>query len=106
MAEGGMKLKDNMLRLKAIFLKLEQYVLDQLTAAVGNKVNAAGESSHPGEFIFDILRDGAGINHGNSGIFCAFVRQVQDLILEFKGSANSSATPKLDHFGEFDCGSL
>jgi regulator of telomere elongation helicase 1 len=101
--EGGSKLKDNMLRLKSIFLKLDAFMVDGLAELIRDKKTAAsptGESSHSGEFMFDILREGAGITHGNSGIFCSFVKQVQELILEFKGSSNSSATPRLDHFGE------
>jgi regulator of telomere elongation helicase 1 len=97
---AGSKMKDNMLRLKSIFLKLEQYLLDGVSKAVGAKASSSGESSHPGEFIFDILREGAGITHANSGIFNSFVRQVQDLIMEFKGNSSSSGTPRLDHFGE------
>lgn len=98
---GGDKLRDNMLRLKSIFLKLEQFLLEGLTARTSNAASPSGESSHGGEFVFELLRDGAGITHANFGIFAAFVRQVQDLIMEFKGNANSSSTPKLDHFGEF-----
>ena len=98
---GSNKLQDNMLRLKSIFLKLEQFLLEGLSSRTANKAPPSGESSHAGEFIFEILRDGAGITHANFGIFNAFVRQVQDLIMEFKGSGNSSSTPKLDHFGEF-----
>ena len=97
---GSNKLQDNMLRLKSIFLKLEQFLLEGLSSRTANKAPPSGESSHAGEFIFEILRDGAGITHANFGIFNAFVRQVQDLIMEFKGSGNSSSTPKLDHFGE------
>ena len=100
--EGGSGMKDNMLRLKSIFLKLEAFMLDGLTTMASAKAvpSQTGETSHSGDFMFDIFRDGAGITHGNSSIFCQFVRQIQDLILEFKGSSSSSATPRLDHFGE------
>jgi regulator of telomere elongation helicase 1 len=97
---GTTNLKDNMLRLKSIFLKLEQYLLDGISGNVRANAGSSGESSHSGEFIFDIFREGAGITHANSGIFISFVRQVQDLIMEFKGSSSSSGTPRLDHFGE------
>ena len=97
-AENGSssKVKDNMIRLKSIFLKLEQYLLEGM--GQGTKLES---SSHSGDYIFDIFRDGAGITYANQGIFIAFVRQVQDLIMEVKGGGNSSATPKLDHFGEW-----
>ena len=100
--QSSSKVKDNMLRLKSIFLKLEQYLLEGVGEATKSAAAMGGESSssHSGDFIFDIFRDGAGITYANQGIFIAFVRQVQDLIMEVKGGGNSSATPKLDHFGE------
>jgi regulator of telomere elongation helicase 1 len=103
---GGNQLKDNMLRLKSIFLKLEQYLLNGISSNAIANAASSGESSHSGEFIFDIFREGAGITHANSGIFIAFVRQVQDLIMEFKGSSSSSGTPRLDHFGRYRASSL
>lgn len=95
---GNEGLKDNMLRLKSIFLRFEQYLLEGIAQPrAGQKVASDGAASHPGEFIFDLLKEGGGITHKNSGIFISFVREVSDFIMEFKGNT-SSATPKLDHF--------
>jgi len=96
---GG--LKENMLTLKSVLLRFEKYLCDDAIQRTGQKkVSSEGESSHPGEYIFDIFKYGAGINHANLGIFANFVKRVGDVIMEFKGnsSAASSGTPKLDHF--------
>ena len=95
---GNEGLKDNMLRLKSIFLRFEKYLLEGIAQPrAGQKVTSDGAASHPGEFIFDLLKEGGGITHKNNGIFISFVREVSEFIMEFKGNT-SSATPKLDHF--------
>jgi regulator of telomere elongation helicase 1 len=95
---GNAGLKDNMLRLKSIFLRFEQYLLEGIAQPrAGQKIASDGAASHPGEFIFDLLKEGGGITHKNNGIFISFVREVSEFIMEFKGNT-SSATPKLDHF--------
>ena len=95
---GNEGLKDNMLRLKSIFLRFEQYLLDGIAKPrAGQKMASDGAASHPGEFIFDLIKEGGGITHKNNGIFISFVREVSEFVMEFKGNA-SSATPKLDHF--------
>ena len=95
---NGEGLKDNMLRLKSIFLRFEQYLLEGIAQPrAGQKMASDGAASHPGEFIFDLFKEGGGITHKNSGIFLSFVREVTEFIMEFKGNT-SSATPKLDHF--------
>jgi len=87
-----------MMRLKSIFLRMEQYLLDGISQPrSGQKVSTDGAASHPGEFIFDLLKEGGGITHKNSGIFISFVREVSEFIMDFKGNT-SSATPKMDHF--------
>ncbi|KAL7436234.1 hypothetical protein ACHAXM_006329 [Skeletonema potamos] len=95
---GNEGLKDNMLRLKSIFLRFEQYLLEGIAQPrAGQKIASDGAASHPGEFIFDLLKEGGGITHKNNGIFISFVKEVSEFIMEFKGNT-SSATPKLDHF--------
>ena len=95
---GNEGLKDNMMRLKSIFLRMEQYLLDGISQPrSGQKVSTDGAASHPGEFIFDLLKEGGGITHKNNGIFISFVREVSEFIMDFKGNT-SSATPKMDHF--------
>jgi len=98
MGEGA-GMKDNMLTLKSILLKFEQYLADDITQArTGLKLSSEEEASHPGEFIFYVFKQGAGINHANLDLFTGFVKRVSDVIMEFKGNASSSGTPKLDHF--------
>lgn len=95
---GNEGLKDNMMRLKSIFLRMEQYLLEGISQPrSGQKVSTDGAASHPGEFIFDLLKEGGGITHKNNGIFISFVREVSEFIMDFKGNT-SSATPKMDHF--------
>ncbi|KAL7540470.1 hypothetical protein ACHAXR_010584 [Thalassiosira sp. AJA248-18] len=97
MGDGSMK--DNALRLKSLFLKFEQYLLHGITEPrTGHKLGPDGEASHPGEFIFDIFVEGAGINHENLELLVEFLKRVNEVIMEFTGNSNSSGTPKLDHF--------
>ena len=94
---GNEGLKDNMLRLKNIFLRLKQYMLEGIKPRAGQRMTRDGAASHPGEFIFDVLKEGGGITHKNSGIFNNFVEEVSEFIMEFKGN-DEPATPNLDHF--------
>ena len=102
-AAGDGSMRDNLLRLKSVLLRFEGYLEDGIAGAgkASGRLPAGGEASHPGEFIFDVFRDGAGIVHGNLNIFVNFVKKVSDVIMEFKGNTTSSGTPKLDHFREF-----
>jgi len=90
------KMKDNMLKLKAVFLRFEQYLLNGNTQ--GTTATREGETSHSGEFIFHLFKEAAGITYTNKDIFLKFVREVGDRIMEFKGNTSSSGTPNLDHF--------
>jgi hypothetical protein len=95
---GNEGLKDNMLRLKSIFMRLEKYLLDGISKPrSGQQVSTNGAASHPGEFIFDLLKEGGGITHKNNVIFTKFVREVSEFIMDFEGNS-SSPTPKIDHF--------
>ena len=105
LAMGDGSMKDNMLKLKSILLKFEYYLLNGITQTangIGAKLGNDGEASHSGEFIFDIFAEGAGIHQGNLKLFADFVKKVSDVIMEFKGSSNSSGTPKLDHFRKWN----
>ena len=99
---GGSKLSmDNLLKLKSIFLQLEQYL--------DCKVPANG-GSFSGEYVFEILQKGANITYQSHLIFLRFVRQVSECVMDMRGggdlggsgrggrNATSSGTPKLDHF--------
>ena len=90
----GVKM-ENLIRLKSIFLQLEQYLENQI---------APNGGSFTGEYIFEIFSKGANLNHSNHAIFLKFIKQVSDMIMEMRGgtgggsSAPASGTPKLDHF--------
>ena len=51
---GNEGLKDNMMRLKSIILRMEKYLLDGISKPrSGQQVSTNGAASHPGEFICD-----------------------------------------------------
>lgn len=78
---------DNLLKLKSMFLMLEE-ALDQAVPSGG---------SFSGDYIFQFFRM-ARLTYSNHDIFLKFVRQVSDLIMESRGGAAASATPRLDNF--------
>ena len=78
---------ENLLRLKAIFLKLEEYIS-----------NLGPQTAYAGEFMMEILRQGAGINFANHRVFMEEVQKVNDLIMDMRGSSATRGSPKLEHF--------
>lgn len=84
--QGNLKL-DNLIKLKAIFLKLEQFIL-----------NLGHQTAYNGEYMFDIFQQGCGINHANHEIFIDEVRKVNDLIMDLRGGGASRGSPRLEHF--------
>ena len=56
----GAGMKDNILKLKSLFLGMERYLTHGIVDAKssGQKLGKDGEASHPGEFIFDIFWTG------------------------------------------------
>ena len=92
---GGKLKRHNVLSLKSVFLRFERYLADSTT--FGGNGGDGGGSSHPGEFIFDILEKGAGIRHDNLKLFVDFARDLADFVMD-RSNASSSGTPKLDHF--------
>ncbi len=97
---GGRLSIDNLVKLKSIFLQLEQYMDDVLPPSGG---------SYSGEYIFEILAKGANLTFKNHVIFISFLRTVSDFVMDMKGdlggggggrgsAAASSGTPKLDYF--------
>ena len=96
---GGLK-RHNVLSLKSVFLRFEKYLADSTPlGGVGGDGGGGGGSSHPGEHIFDIFEQGAGITHDNLSLFVTFVKQLGDFVMD-SSNASSSGTPKLDHFRE------
>eukprot|EP00980_Cylindrotheca_fusiformis_P016195 scaffold4811_cov171-Cylindrotheca_fusiformis.AAC.3 len=79
--------KDNIVRLKSIFLRLEEYIL-----------NMNNQAAHRGEYMMDIFQKGASITHTNHELFILEVRKLVDIFLEVQGGSNSKGAPGLDHF--------
>lgn len=90
MTDGSVKL-ENLVSLKSIFLRFENYLDNELVPAGG---------SFSGEFIFEIFLKGMKLSHGSYAVFLKFVKQVSEMIMEIRGgnASSSSGTPKLDHF--------
>lgn len=79
---------DNLLRLKAIFMKLEDYII-----SLPNNVTA-----YSGEYMMHILKQGAGIAHSNYEILVDEIKKVNDMIMDMKGTASTRGSPHLEHF--------
>ena len=80
------RMEGNMIKLKAIFLQMEQYLEKNIPARGG---------SYSGDYIFEIWKEGAHVTFHNYELFINFVKAVSDLFMEMRGAAG---TPKLDHF--------
>jgi regulator of telomere elongation helicase 1 len=79
--------KDNILRLKSIFLGLEEYIL-----------NMNNQAAHRGEYMMDIFQKGASITHTNHELFILEVRKLVDIFLDVQGGSNSKGASGLQHF--------
>ena len=84
---GGIKL-DNMIKLKAIFKKLEDYLLDLDDS----------KSALSGEFMMEFFRRGGGITHANHEILIEEIRKINDFIMDMRGTGATRGSPKLEHF--------
>jgi regulator of telomere elongation helicase 1 len=78
---------DNVLKLKAIFLQLEDFIL-----------NLNSNGAFTGGYMMEIFQQGAGITHGNHEIFIEEVRKVNELMMDLRGSGSTRGSPKLEHF--------
>jgi regulator of telomere elongation helicase 1 len=78
--------EENILKLKSIFLKFEEYVM-----------NMDIKSAYRGEFMMEIFQKGATITHDNHELFITEIRRLTDVFMEHGGSSSRGA-PKLDHF--------
>ena len=78
---------DNLIKLKALFLKLELYIL-----------NLGHQNAYNGEFMIEIFSKGMGVTHANHEIFINEVRKVNDLIMDMRGAGSTRGSPRLEHF--------
>ena len=85
--------KDNVTRLKALFLHFEEFLTG---------LNRSGAFS--GEYMMEIFTKGMSINHANHHLFIDEVKKVSELLLDARGGASagggatSKGAPKLEHF--------
>ena len=79
---------DNLLRLKALFLKLEEYLLKKLPQQ---------STSYKGERIIEIFQQGASITYENHSLVLQEIKKVFEVFMEVRGS-NSKGAPNLELF--------
>jgi regulator of telomere elongation helicase 1 len=80
--------EENMIKLKSIFINLEEHLLLRLS----------NQTAYLGEFMMDIFRQGASITHANHVLFIAEVQKVMDIFMEVSGGSNTRGAPRLEHF--------
>lgn len=78
--------KENIIRLKSIFLSLEEHILTM-----------ENEAAHKGEFMMEVFRRGASITHANHDLFLREVKKLVEIFLDVQGGSNKGA-PGLEHF--------
>ena len=79
---------DNIIRLKALFLNFEEYILQKIRS---------DRNVFSGDFMMEIFKEGASINHANHSIFVSEVSKVSDLLMDMR-SGNSKGPTKLEFF--------
>ena len=79
---------DNVIRLKALFLNFEEYILQQIRS---------DRNVFSGDFMMEIFQEGASINHANHAIFVSEASKVSDLLMDMR-SGNSKGPTKLEFF--------
>ncbi len=91
MAQCGDRTMDNLLLLKSVFQKLERYLCEGMSGP-HRMLPADSESSHPGEYIFELFMEGCGIWYGkkngklgNLPLFINFAQGVRDLMAQCGG---------------------
>ena len=79
---------DNLVRMKSIFLGMEEYILTEIT----NDKNVFS-----GEFMMNIFKEGARISHENHAMFVNEAKKVSDIIMDLR-SGSSKGQTKIDFF--------
>jgi len=84
----GVKI-DNLIRMKAVFLQLEDYLLNLPT----------NRTAYSGDFIMEVFERGAHITHGRYELFIDQIRRINDFLMDVRGVGGSSkGSPRLEHF--------
>jgi regulator of telomere elongation helicase 1 len=84
---GHIKRK-NILQLKEMFLRLEEYIVRKLPIT---------PAAYVGEKMMDIFTQGASITYNTHLLVLAEIKKVSDIFLEIRGG-NTKGAPRLDHF--------
>lgn len=79
---------DNLVRLKSIFLGLEEYVLTKIPN---------DRQVFSGEYMMNIFKEGARITHENHAMFVNEAKKVSDIIMDLR-SGSSKGQTKIDLF--------
>ena len=79
--------EDNLALLTRAFEGLENFIL-----------GLGPQTAYSGEFMMEIFRKGAGITHGNHGLFMEELRKVNDMIMDLRGTGATRGSPRLEHF--------
>ncbi|KAL3921915.1 MAG: hypothetical protein SGILL_002492 [Bacillariaceae sp.] len=85
---GGYIKRDNLLRLKSVFMNLEEYIMTKLPL---------NPSAYRGEKMMDIFDKGAKINFTTYDLVLDLIRKLMDVFMEIRGGASKGA-PHLEHF--------
>ena len=89
--DEGLPVKaENLVRMKSLFLRFEDYV---------NNLERSGAFS--GEMMMELFTQGMGINHANHQLFVEESRKINELLLDVRGGGGGSGgkgAPKLEHF--------
>lgn len=82
---------ENLIKLKALFLQLEDFIL-----------NLGQQSAYSGEYMIEIFRQGASITYANHEIFVEEVKKVIELVMDARSSSSAAhrGSPRLEHFSQ------
>lgn len=85
--------RDNLIKLKSIFLKFEEYILRSLP----DSFEKGGQSDTRGARMMQIFQQGAGISYVNHALVLAEIKKVMEVFFELRGG-NAKGAPYLEHF--------
>ena len=77
---------DDLARMKALLLNLEDHIINRLSS---------NSQVFSGEYMMEIFKQGATINHSNHEIFIREAKKVSDLVMDMRSSSSKGQT-KLD----------
>jgi regulator of telomere elongation helicase 1 len=87
---GGYIKRDHLLRLKAIFMNLEEYIMTKLPVS---------QTAYRGEKMMDIFEKGANITFTTYNLVLEQIKKLLDVFMEIRGG-NAKGAPSLEHFSQ------